>query len=391
MRRGRLFIFLALILVVGLVVVYFFMQRFQSTGIVPPSAQATPTVIPTVNVVVVTQHVSRGTLISDSVLGTVPYQRDLFIEGMVTDKTEVIGKRAKLDLEAGFVLTQNMFTATPDLSTIGSDTALMIPRGMVSISIPIDRLSSVTFAPQRGDHVNVIITMLFVDLDANFQSILPNGSGNVLANGKSVLIGPQQSSADSSTNASNQGSTLTNADTLSTLSNQSVPGGGVVGRTELDPSYNTPFYVVPSEKQRSRLVSQTLIQDVIVLQMGDFPAEEQKVTPTPVEGAGPTPTPEPNKASLQATTTAPDVITLIVTPQDAVTLNYLIYSGAKLTLVLRGSGDDTRVQTEAVTLQFLMDQYKVPVPAKLPYGLEPRIDNLDAPSKLFQPTATPRP
>jgi pilus assembly protein CpaB len=391
MRRGRLFIFLALILVVGLVVVYFFMQRFQSAGIGTPSVQATPTVIPTVNVVVVTQHVSRGQLISDSVLGTVPYQRDLFIEGMVTDKTEVVGKRAKLDLEAGFVLTQNMFTATPDLSTIGSDTALMIPRGMVSISIPIDRLSSVTFAPQRGDHVNVIITMLFVDLDANFQSILPNGSGNVLANGKSVLIGPQQSSSTSSSNTPSQGSTLTNADTLSTLSNQSVPGGGVVGRTELDPSYNTPFYVVPSEKQRSRLVSQTLIQDVIVLQMGDFPAEQQKVTPTPVEGAGPTPTPEPNTANLQATTTAPDVITLIVTPQDAVTLNYLIYSGAKLTLVLRGSGDDTRVQTEAVTLQFLMDQYKVPVPAKLPYGLEPRIDNLDAPSKLFQPTATPRP
>ena len=163
----------------------------------------------------------------------------------------------------------------------------------------------------------------------------------------------------------------------------------MVGRTELDPSYDTPFYVVPSEKQRSRLVSQTLIQDVIVLQMGDFPVEAPKVTPTAVEAAGPTPTPEPNKTNLA--TTAPDIITLIVTPQDAVTLNYLIYSGAKLTLVLRGSGDDTRVQTEAVTLQFLMDQYKVPIPAKLPYGLEPRIDNLDAPSMLFQPTATPRP
>jgi hypothetical protein len=25
-----------------------------------------------------------------------------------------------------------------------------------------------------------------------------------------------------------------------------------------------------------------------------------------------------------------------------------------------------------VTLQFIMDQYKIPVPAKLPYGTEPR-------------------
>jgi Flp pilus assembly protein CpaB len=390
MRRGRLFLFLAFLVVVGLVVVYFFMQRMQTAGITPPSAQITPTAIPTVEVVVITQHVNRGELISDSVLGTVPYQRDLFIEGMVTNKADVVGKRAKLDLEAGFVVTQNMFTDTPDLATIGSDAALMIPRGMVSISIPIDRLSSVTFAPSRGDHVNVIATMLFVDLDANFQSILPNGSANVLASGKTVLIGPQQ--ASSSDAPSNQGVTLTNGDTISTLSNQSVPYGGPVGRTELDPNYNTPFYVVPSEKQRARLVSQTLIQDVIVLQMGDFTKETPKVTQVAEEGAAPTPTPEPSTSNLVAASeTPPDVITLIVTPQDAVTLNYLIYSGAKLTLVLRGSGDDTRVQTEAVTLQFLMDQYKVPIPAKLPYGLEPRIDDLSVPAQYFQPTATPRP
>lgn len=386
MRRGRGFLFLALILVIGLVAVYFFMQRFQAGGITPPVAQVTPTTVPTVDVVVVTQHVSRGQLINDNVLGVVPYQRDLFIEGMITNKADVIGKRAKLDLEAGFVVTQNMFTSTPDLSAVGSDSALMIPRGMVSISIPINRLSSVTYAPQRGDHVNVISTMLFVDLDANFQTILPNGSANVLASGKSVLIGPQQDSSSKSVS-------LTNADTLSTLSNQTVPYGGPMGRTELDPSYETPFYVVPSERQRSRLVSQTLIQDVIVLQMGDFPSETPKTTPVAAETANPTPTARPNASNqtVAVTPAPPDVITLIVTPQDAVTLNYLIYSGAKLTLVLRGSGDDTRVQTEAVTLQFLMDQYKVPIPAKLPYGLEPRVDTLDTTAKYFQPTATPTP
>jgi Flp pilus assembly protein CpaB len=386
MRRGRLFIFLALILVLGLVVVYFVMQRFQTSGTPSPLAQATPTAIPTVDVVVVTQHVNRGQLIDDSVVGVVPYQRDLFINGMVTNKADVVGKRAKLDLEAGFVMTQNMVTETPDLSTSGSDAALMIPRGMVAVSIPINRLSSVTFAPQRGDHVNVLATMLFTDLDADFQSALPNGSGTILAAGNSFLQGPQLTSSDSTT--TNKSDPLVN-----TLTNQTIPSAGVIGRTVEDPAYKQPFYVLPSEKQRPRLVSQTLIQDVIVLQMGDFPTESSQPTPVPTQSAEavPTPTPLPNKAIVGTTPTVPDMITLIVTPQDAVTLNYMIYSGAKLTLVLRSSGDDTRVQTEAVTLQFLMDQYKVPIPAKLPYGLEPRVDNLEGPAQSLQPTPTPRP
>ncbi len=388
MRRGRLLIFLALILVLGLAAVYFVMQRLPAAGTPSPlAAQASPTAIPTVDVVVVTQHVSRGQLIDDSVLGVVPYQRDLFITGMVTDKTVVIGKRANVDLEAGFVMTENMVTAEmPNISTSGSDAALLIPRGMVALSIPISRLSSVTFAPQRGDHVNVLATMLFLDLDAAFQSALPNGSGSVLSSGNTFLQGPSLTSADTAT--SNRSDPL-----ITTLSNQSVPSAGVMGRTEEDPAFKQPFYVLPSEKQRPRLVSQTLIQDVIVLQMGDFPEANAKPTPVATESAEavPTPTPVPNKVVEVATPAPPDMITLIVTPQDAVTLNYLIYSGAKLTLVLRGSGDDTRVQTEAVTLQFLMDQYKVPIPAKLPYGQEPRVDDLSGPAKLFEPTPTPKP
>ena len=50
-------------------------------------------------------------------------------------------------------------------------------------------------------------------------------------------------------------------------------------------------------------------------------------------------------------------------------------AGARLNLVMRAAGDDQRVQTEAVTLQFVLDQYNIPNPAKLPYSLEPRVDN----------------
>jgi pilus assembly protein CpaB len=70
----------------------------------------------------------------------------------------------------------------------------------------------------------------------------------------------------------------------------------------------------------------------------------------------------------------------MVSPQDAVTLNYLIFSGAQITLTLRNPNDvDNYPPTEAATLQYLLSQYNIPVPAKLPYSLEPRIDSLVPP------------
>ena len=109
--------------------------------------------------------------------------------------------------------------------------------------------------------------------------------------------------------------------------------------------------------------------------MGTFPldANGQQVTSA-------SPTPAPSSSGAQSTTPEavqpPDVITLIVTPQDAVTLNYLMLAGdgAKINLVLRSPGDDLKAQTEPVTLQFVMDQYNIPLPSKLPYGIEPRVD-----------------
>ena len=87
----------------------------------------------------------------------------------------------------------------------------------------------------------------------------------------------------------------------------------------------------------------------------------------------------------------PDTITLVVTPQDAVTLTYLTYTGARYTLVLRSPGDDQRIMTEAGTLQFLLDQYNIPLPTRLPYAIEPRINFLTLPSQYtIFPTPVPQ-
>ena len=65
----------------------------------------------------------------------------------------------------------------------------------------------------------------------------------------------------------------------------------------------------------------------------------------------------------------------MVSPEDANTLVFLIYSGAKITLTLRNPNDTgPAVQTDAAMLEYLLTQYNIPVPAKLPYAVQPRLD-----------------
>jgi hypothetical protein len=144
-----------------------------------------------------------------------------------------------------------------------------------------------------------------------------------------------------------------------------------------EPALGESLYLFPSESQRSRMMSQTLLQDVIVLQVGNFavegPVPQQVVSEQPQEAA-PVENQQPTPPAVVEDTRPPDVITLIVSPQDAVTLNYLLYTGAAYPGV-EGANDDTRIQTEAVTLQYLLTQYNIPVPVKLPYGVEPASKN----------------
>jgi hypothetical protein len=54
-------------------------------------------------------------------------------------------------------------------------------------------------------------------------------------------------------------------------------------------------------------------------------------------------------------------------------------SKVRLTLALRSSGDTDPIDTEAVTFQYLLETYNVPVPAKLPYALDV-FENVNSPA-----------
>ena len=360
MRRGRIFFYLAaiLILVLGAAFVIWtrFLQPATTTTAVEGALPPTP-VVDLVQVVVVTQPIPRGAELDETVLGMIEIPRDILIEGMFTETALVVGRQAKFDLDSGIPLTASMLVDSAEqLSATGSLAALSIPRGKVAISIPIDRLSSVSYAPRPGDHVGVIASMLFVDLDSEFQSVLPNQVGGV--------IGP-------SINPETGASSIT----------ISIVGGGegegsTLGRTELDPILNELTYILPSESQRPRLVSQFVLYDVEVLQVGNFPLAAEEEAAAAQATVGPDVVDDGGGEAAPPAIEYPTIITLIVNPQDAVALSYLLNSEVELTLVLRASGDDTAFTTEAATLQFMLDVYNIPAPAKLPYSIEPRIDSL---------------
>ena len=322
MRRGRIFFYLAFILILGVVAVVIFWQRFIPKGGEGDLTQVMPTEPPT-RVAVVTQFTPKGTILDDTVVNLIPWQKDSVAIGMFSEDrmTEVLGRQVKYDLQPGTPLLEMMLVgAAEQLPMTGSSWAMNIPPGMIAVSIPIDRLSSVSYAPRAGDHVDVIASMLFVDLDTDFQTVTPNYTGIVTASGP-----PNPDTKESDPVTSGVGSLLPklpeNPDDGS-FENPQSEFPGVYGKVEIDPVLGQPVLLVPSEDQRPRLATQMMMQDLIVLQMGDFDLEQKDVTPaeeTLDANMAPVDATQENKPKI------PVVATLIVRPQEAVTLNYLIF------------------------------------------------------------------
>jgi pilus assembly protein CpaB len=346
-RGGPILLVLVLIIVVLIAVAFLVVQGIGPFG----RAEVSPTA-PIEKIVIARQPINQDDEITDALLSTEDLPKNLVTEKMITDKQSLIGKFALSSIPQGWPLSLDMVADRP--KTGGKS---ILP-GQVAISISVKRIDMVGYAIKDGDYVDVLATNLFVDLDASFQSILPDSFGQVVNAGSPPSGAP-----------------------LAVLGMENGSGQRAAGRAELDPTLNQVIYYIPSEPQRPRLVSQMILQDIQVLHVGTFPltapASDVQATPQPAQG-GPARTPAP--------VAEPDIITLIVSPQDAVSLTYLMYSGTKLTLVLRAPDDRSRAETEAATLQYILSQYAIPVPAKLPYGFEPRMNTLPV---LGAPAPTP--
>jgi Flp pilus assembly protein CpaB len=349
-KSGSLVLVLVLIVIIGVVLVYLAMSGgLANIGQTPPTP--TPN-FDMVDIVVASQAIPRGNLISADVLTTIKYPLVEVPAGtFFSTVADAVGTKAKYNIEPGVPLTSNMVIKQND----GSLASFDIPAGMTAFSLSVSAETVVAYAPQKGDHVMVVGCMLLTDVDTQYQTRLPNNLGLT-------------------TSAGNAGSGTT------ALSIQPWSEGQVAsqGRYEIDSSSNEPLYIVPSETQRPRLVCQTIIQDAMVLQLGNF-ALGAGMDASVATTAEPTQV-NATQAAGQQSTSYPGSITLVVSPQDTIILNYLLLSGTKLSMALRGAGDMGTITTDPVTLQYVMDSKNIPSPVKLPYAIEPRVDSLSFPT-----------
>jgi Flp pilus assembly protein CpaB len=349
MRRGRILIFVLLIVIIGLVVAFVALRQ-----LLPSSPQsAAPT---NVDIYIAGQHIPQGGKITEDELATITIPQTQYnaAEFTTSQKSDLLNNKiANVDLPQGTVITRGSVSdASQAVSIPGPAWASVIPPGMVAATIPTTRFSLAGYGVADGAHVNINVCVPFVDLDAGFQSILPNHTAILTGTGTSAAQGTQA---------------------VLSLGVNSAGAASTQGRVELEPSLQQPYDVVPSEAQRPRISCQAAMQDVVVLKVGNFPLVSSSQTAAQQQQT------QQQQAQQAAPSTAPDLVTLIVSPQDAIALDYWVYTNAQITMVLRNPNDQSRQATNAVTLQFALSQYNIPVPAKLPYGSQPRIDTLTQP------------
>ncbi len=305
-----------------------------------PLPTATPIIF--VDLVIAVQELPRGIVIPPNAVALRPWPQDAAPFNGVTNLEDVVGKRARTDIFREQPILSNM--VVDDLTGaahVGSDAAAILPEGLRAVSIPIDRITSIAYAPQDGDRVDLIISVLFVDVDEAFQSLVPNTIHLFQITDTGIQI-----------------------------------GDAIEGRPD-----STAFgqvIVSPSERQRPRLVTQMTVQDALIIHMGNFPEDGRFIgipptpTPVPVEGQTDNGTPPPPTS----TPPRPDIVTLGVSPQEAVVLTWLIEAKVPITLALRSAGDTSRSAPSEVTLDYLMGQYGITLPGKRPFTIEPAIRSI---------------
>jgi len=335
-----------------------------------PQQAAQPTAPPTIDILVAARDIPRGKLITADDLTIMswpaieqapPPLGVLVVDGSTGAGLEqAVGRMARADILAGSPVLETVLTAAgqaTDLADVGSDAALRIPSGYIAIAVPVTRLSSVAYALREGDHVDVLMSFRFMDVDEEFQTELPNNA---------VLLDVDEETGE--------------------LVVREYP----VGREERG-IFGDTIMMVPGDGEKAiQQTTQLVIDNAVVLHVGNWPLSDlnQPIVVTPE----PTPTPVPEgeapadgqTASAQTAPTpvpslpVPDVVTLIMPRQDALIMKYAIEQGASIDLALRSAADDDvqGITTDPVTLSYIINSRNVTPPEKLPIALDPRLDKL---------------
>jgi len=379
-RQLRLLIVIAFIVIILGVVAAFVLPNLNNTddpadtttttvgNEVDPDTQSTivptPEPIETVQIVVALQNIARGAEIppDPNIIGLREMPLEFLPQNALIGEEGLdfaIGQRARFDLFQEYPILSNMVVPSlSELASVGSDLAATIPPNRRAVAVPVNRMTSVAYGVQPGDRVDVIVSFLFVELDEDFQSILPNTTVVVNVVEGQLVFGPNVVGRE--------------GDPISARDNT----------TNQTSTFDT--YEQPREQPRPRLATQITIQNALVVGTGDFPLDgilfELEPTAVPAEVA--TTAPQAPQQGGEAGPTVvpaiqpPNVITLAVTPQEAVLLTYYIEANIPFTFALRSANDTSQVPTTPVTLGYILTEYNIQLPERLPYSIEPAIRSI---------------
>lgn len=339
-------------------------------------------------VVIALQDLPRGTLITPAMIVSPANPVDQALvdvrfwplefapQTSIEDPNQLVGCRTRTDVprESAILVAQLVpdpqllasgqltgsicAAATSGLSRLGSDAALFLDPDLVGIAVPLDftGLCQVAYGIQPGDRVDVLMSFLFIDVDEEFQTRRPN----------EISI-------------------------ISQLEDGSIGfTDGRPGRPEPSNVFPQGVLISPSEdQQRPRLVTQRTIQNAPVIYVGWFPPDgvifgatpttfEEPVLLDPTQAAqqqsgGPT-----TAAEATPTEYIPVLMTIGVTPQDALVLAWAIDARIPICYTLRPAVQDTTLNdlTEPVSLEYMLREFGIDEPPTLPISIEPAITDI---------------
>ncbi|HEY90016.1 MAG TPA: Flp pilus assembly protein CpaB [Thermoflexia bacterium] len=380
MRNNKALVIVAiLLLLVALGGGYLWSQGIIGSGAETEVVETTPTPqITMIDIVVAAQDIPAGQQLkeADGAVKLQSWPEDSLPIKYIESLEAVEGQFARMDIARGMpVLPSTLGQSGGRLSVYGSAAALFDDKSRRAYVIPMDTQGAVAWAIQPGDRVDVLAAIELMPVDTEFQTRLPNsfipleGSGGGTDEQVQGLVAGLEYR---------------------------------YGRFEDLPN-GTPAFIIPPAGQStpSYLVVQMTIQDAIVWHVGIWANDEESTT-AGTAATGETPEGEGETSisisSEETTAAAPPLppeqrgmdsilpVTLLISPQDALVLKYLQTMGADLDLVLRSTGDESPVITEAVWFRYVIDRYQIPATLPdLPVAPTP----LSAPLEFSTPTPPP--
>jgi Flp pilus assembly protein CpaB len=352
--RGRRTLALVLVLValclLSLLIVVYLTQGDGATATPTPVADVTgiegtptplivtiaPDELQLVDVVVSIQTVPRGWQMTEAELAVESRLASEVGTNVITDIEEAIGLYARTDIFQGQTLTRDVLVGDPRI--IGQEStgpSSLIPPGFEAMAIPMDRLSSVAYGLAPGDSIDVMFSLLFAELDEEFQTLLPNAGAFILVNEEGIR-------------------TVVVIDPYGRF--EALANGDIA-------------HIAPSDSPQPVPVS-FIMQNAVVIQVGQWEPPGAPAVPTPtVDPSAVTSTPEGIEATLTPTPKPADVLVIALPPQQLLLLKYALEHNANVDFALRGINDGQLYQVNNVDLNYLRERFNLDIPPDFNYTI----------------------